>query len=266
MLVEPKPRPDSKRRTGTKAQPNLEQRTTPLPILVSASPWKRGFDVTVALLIGVIAAPILLVAGLLIKLTSKGPAFYTQVRLGLDGKPFWIYKLRSMRQDSELDGAQWSKPGDTRITWIGHIIRATHIDELPQLWNVLRGDMSLVGPRPERPEFVPMLEASIPNYGKRMKVRPGVTGLAQVQLPPDTDLDSVRRKLACDLHYAQNNGLWLDIRLIIATCFKVVGVPAKLRCKVLRIPHGEKQIPGSEDISSSEANEDAATVACPQTV
>ena len=149
-----------------------------------------------------------------------------------------MYKIRTMIVDSEQDGACWSLPGDPRVTPIGWLLRATHLDELPQLWNVLRGDMSLVGPRPERPEFLPSLEQAVPRYRDRLSLRPGLTGLAQVQLPPDTDLESVRRKLACDLFYVQNLGPWLDVRLIIATGFYLLGLSTVLPQRVLRIPRG----------------------------
>jgi len=199
---------------------------------------KRVFDVVVALAIGVFALPLIVVGVVLVKMTSRGSAFYSQIRLGLNGRPFHIYKIRSMVEDSEKNGACWSTPGDPRVTRVGRFLRKTHIDELPQLWNVLCGDMSLVGPRPERPEFVPSLEQAIPHYRERLQVRPGLTGLAQVQLPPDTDLDSVRRKLACDLFYIRRLGLWLDIRLIFVTSFYLLGQSCRWPCKLLRIPGG----------------------------
>jgi lipopolysaccharide/colanic/teichoic acid biosynthesis glycosyltransferase len=187
---------------------------------------KGALDFTLALLLLLLTAPVVALAMLLIKLTSRGPALYTQARLGRGGKPFIIYKLRTMAHKCEsVTGARWSLPGDPRITPLGRLLRKTHIDELPQLWNVLRGDMSLVGPRPERPEFVPQLEHAIPHYRSRLLMRPGVTGLAQVQLPPDTDLASVRVKLAYDLFYVQHAGLWLDLRLIASTTLKMFGVP-----------------------------------------
>jgi lipopolysaccharide/colanic/teichoic acid biosynthesis glycosyltransferase len=162
----------------------------------------------------------------LVKVTSRGSALYCQTRVGRHGKPFTIFKIRTMVHECEsLTGACWATPGDARATPVGRWLRKTHIDELPQLWNVLRGDMSLVGPRPERPEFVPHLEKAIPHYRGRLLVRPGVTGLAQVQLPPDTDLGSVRSKLAYDLHYVQNLSIWFDIRICWATVLKMVGVP-----------------------------------------
>ena len=199
---------------------------------------KHAVDVGVALLLFIPAAPVILIAVVLVKLTSRGPAFYTQTRLGLHGRPFRIFKIRTMVVDSEKNGACWSVPGDPRVTTVGRLLRKTHLDELPQLWNVLRGDMSLVGPRPERPEFVPSLEQAVPRYRDRLLIRPGLTGLAQVQLPPDTDLESVRRKLACDLFYARHAGLWLDLRLIVTTSFYLVNVPCGLPCRLLRIPRG----------------------------
>ncbi len=186
---------------------------------------KRAFDFSVALVLFIVAVPVILLTLLLVKLTSRGPALYSQVRLGKDGKPFPIYKIRTMLQDAErISGAAWSTPGDSRITPLGRILRKSHLDELPQLWNVLRGDMSMVGPRPERPEFVPQLEQAVPYYRARLLVRPGVTGLAQVQLPPDTDLDSVRIKLAYDLFYVRKHTFVMDFKVCWATAFHVVGI------------------------------------------
>lgn len=196
-----------------------------LPEPSSYSVLKRTFDFTVALVLFVLFLPVILLTALLVKLTSRGPALYSQIRLGQHGRPFAIFKIRTMYQDAErISGATWSTPGDSRITPVGRFLRATHLDELPQLWNVLRGDMSLVGPRPERPEFVPQLERAIPYYRARLLVRPGVTGLAQVQLPPDTDLDSVRVKLAYDIHYVQRMTLGLDLKICWATALKVFHV------------------------------------------
>ena len=141
------------------------------------------------------------------RLTSPGPAIYTQKRLGKDGVPFTIYKLRTMRHDCErATGPRWAARRDSRVTPVGRVLRALHLDELPQFWNVLRGDMSLVGPRPERPEIAAVLTQSIPDYPLRLAVRPGLTGLAQVQFPADTDLESVRRKLDADLRYIDRRG------------------------------------------------------------
>lgn len=191
-----------------------------------------------ALVMLVVAAPVILVAALLTRLTSPGAPFYSQTRLGRNGRPYRIYKIRTMVANCEgATGARWSTPGDPRITPFGAFLRRTHVDELPQLWNVLKGDMSLIGPRPERPEFVPTLERAIPRYRERLLVRPGVTGLAQVQLPPDRDLSDVRRKLAYDLFYVERVNAWLDLRILICTALKVVGVPFGVLRKLFRMPY-----------------------------
>jgi lipopolysaccharide/colanic/teichoic acid biosynthesis glycosyltransferase len=196
-------------------------------------------DFTLSAILLVLSAPLIVLAAVAVKLTSTGPVFYTQVRLGRGGRPFTIFKIRTMVQDCEKQsGAQWSTPGDPRVTRVGRFLRRTHIDELPQLWNVMRGDMSLVGPRPERPEFVPRLENQIPGYRERLRVRPGVAGLAQVQLPPDTDLDSVQRKLAYDLYYVRRMSLWLDLRILFCTGCGFLGLPASWARRFFFLPHG----------------------------
>jgi lipopolysaccharide/colanic/teichoic acid biosynthesis glycosyltransferase len=211
------------------------------PLEVPSS-WYAGVkglvDFVAALFLFIFFAPVMFLAALLVKLTSRGPAFYSQTRLGRFGQPYTIYKIRTMTHDCEsLTGARWAMlEGDPRITPVGNFLRLTHLDELPQLWNVLRGDMSLVGPRPERPEFIPQLEAAIPRYRERLLVRPGVTGLAQIQAPADTDIASVRRKLAYDLYYVQGFDFWLDVRIIFGTALKVVGVRFDLVRKVCRLP------------------------------
>ncbi len=187
---------------------------------------KPVVEFAAALVLLILAAPVILLTALAVKLTSRGPAFYSQTRVGKDGRLFTLFKIRTMAHNCEKgSGAQWSTPGDPRITRLGAFLRRTHLDELPQLWNVVRGDMCLVGPRPERPEFTPLLEQVIPHYRDRLAVRPGVTGLAQVQLPADTDLDSVRRKLAYDLYYIRYLNGWLDLRLIVCTTVHMCGVP-----------------------------------------
>jgi lipopolysaccharide/colanic/teichoic acid biosynthesis glycosyltransferase len=207
---------------------------------------KAAADFTLALVLLVLAAPVVAVAALLVKLTSRGPAFYSQTRLGRHGRPYRIYKLRTMRHDCErVSGPKWSSARDPRVTPVGRFLRKTHLDELPQLWNVLRGEMSLVGPRPERPEFVPELERHLPDYGARLLVRPGLTGLAQVQLPPDTDLESVRRKLRYDLYYVRRFSFWLDLRLLASTALKVLGAPFALSRFLLRVPGAETVEPGA---------------------
>jgi lipopolysaccharide/colanic/teichoic acid biosynthesis glycosyltransferase len=201
---------------------------------------KVTFDCLSALALLVVTGPVLLLAALAIKLTSRGPVFYSQTRLGRGGRPYTIYKLRTMYHNCERQsGARWATARDPRITPVGRFLRRTHIDELPQLWNVLRGDMALVGPRPERPEFVPKLAEAIPAYRERLLVRPGLTGLAQVQLPADTDMASVRRKLAYDLFYIEHVGFWLDLRLLLSTACHVVGIPFAWSNKLFLVPSGD---------------------------
>jgi lipopolysaccharide/colanic/teichoic acid biosynthesis glycosyltransferase len=201
---------------------------------------RRALEVIAALVLLAVTGPMLLVAALLVKLTSRGPAFYTQTRVGRGGRPFTIYKLRTMIHNCEsLTGPRWAIPDDPRVTCFGHFLRVTHLDELPQLLNVLKGDMSLIGPRPERPEFVAELERALPGYRERLAVRPGVSGLAQVQLAADSDLESVRRKLAYDLYYVRNAGLWLDLRLALCTACRMVGIPFRISGRLFRIPQGE---------------------------
>jgi lipopolysaccharide/colanic/teichoic acid biosynthesis glycosyltransferase len=201
---------------------------------------KSAVEFCTCLVLLVLAAPVIFLAAALVKLTSRGPAFYTQTRLGQGGRPYTIYKLRSMYHNCERHGgARWSTAGDPRVTPLGRWLRRSHIDELPQLWNVVRGEMSLIGPRPERPEFIPHLEECLPLYHLRRAVRPGVTGLAQVLLPPDTDLESVRRKLAYDLYYVQNYSLWLDLQLLATTAIFLIGVPYSAMGKFFLLPSNE---------------------------
>jgi lipopolysaccharide/colanic/teichoic acid biosynthesis glycosyltransferase len=204
-------------------------------------PWypavKGALDRMAAAALATVALPVVALAALVVKLTSRGPAFYTQTRVGRDGHLFTIYKIRTMIHNCEsLTGPRWSIPGDPRVTRFGRFLRLSHLDELPQLLNVLRGDMSLIGPRPERPEFLPELERFLPAYRQRLAVRPGVTGLAQVQLPPDTDMGSVRHKLAYDLYYIRNLSPWLDVRLLAGTAFYALGLPFRLVARLVGLP------------------------------
>ena len=202
--------------------------------------WKFRSDLVLAGILLVLTAPVVLLACVLVRLTSRGPGLYSQTRLGLGGRHFRIYKIRSMYHDCEREtGPRWLTAGDSRVTPLGRFLRSTHIDELPQIWNILRGDMSLVGPRPERPEIAPQLEHALPCYLERLQVRPGVTGLAQVQLPPDADLESVRRKLGCDLYYIRRVSPWLDLRILVATALNLLGIPFSVTGQVLRIPSGD---------------------------
>jgi lipopolysaccharide/colanic/teichoic acid biosynthesis glycosyltransferase len=213
----------------------------PGPVRPRRYPWypacKAAADFAFALALAVFAAPVVALCAALVKLTSRGPAFYTQSRVGRGGRPFTIYKLRTMVHNCEsLTGPRWSLPGDPRVTPVGWFLRVSHLDELPQLLNVLKGEMSLIGPRPERPEFVPELERAVPAYRQRLAVRPGVTGLAQVQLPADTDVNSVRRKLAYDLYYIERLGPWLDLRLLVSTGLYALGVPYGRLARLMRLP------------------------------
>jgi lipopolysaccharide/colanic/teichoic acid biosynthesis glycosyltransferase len=189
-------------------------------------PWKQLLDRTLAALLLVPGLPLIGLLVLLVRLTSRGPGVYSQRRVGKGGLLFTMYKLRSMRIDAEAaTGPVWAGAGqDARVTRLGYWLRRLHLDELPQLFNVLRGEMSLVGPRPERPEFVAVLVEQLPGYRDRLRVRPGITGLAQVNLPPDSDLDSVRRKLALDCEYIDHASLLLDLRLILCTVLRVIGL------------------------------------------
>jgi lipopolysaccharide/colanic/teichoic acid biosynthesis glycosyltransferase len=198
---------------------------------------KPYLDRALALVILLITLPIILLAIVLVKVNSRGRAIYTQKRVGSRGQVFTIYKIRTMYDDSErTSGPRWSAPGDPRVTFIGRLLRWSHVDELPQLINILMGQMSLVGPRPERPEFVDQLERALPDYRRRLLVRPGLTGLAQVQQSPDTDLFSVRRKLNYDLYYVDRLNPWLDFRLIIGTVLKCMGCPFVWIGRILQLP------------------------------
>lgn len=179
---------------------------------------KRIFDVSVSLLLLAVVWPIMLLTALVILLESGKPIIYRQVRTGFNGKPFEVLKFRSMRQDAEKDGkAVWAQKNDARITRFGHFIRNTRIDELPQLYNVLRGDMSFIGPRPERPEFVCDLVTKIPYYETRHRVKPGLMGWAQLKYPYGASVDDAAQKLRYDLYYVKNHSLLLDIVILVQT-------------------------------------------------
>jgi sugar transferase (PEP-CTERM system associated) len=179
---------------------------------------KRAFDIAVSVLILVLAAPLIALTALIVKLESKGPAFFRQRRVGLYGVPFDILKLRSMREDAEVGGkAVWAQKDDPRVTRVGSVIRKLRIDELPQAWSVLKGDMSFVGPRPERPQFVADLEARLPYYAERHMVKPGITGWAQINFPYGASVEDARQKLEFDLYYAKNYSPLLDVLILLQT-------------------------------------------------
>jgi exopolysaccharide biosynthesis polyprenyl glycosylphosphotransferase len=184
---------------------------------------KRLSDILVALILLFINSPVILITALAIKLDSKGPVFFKQERSGLNGKTFRMVKFRSMYQDAEKHtGPVWSQKNDPRITKVGRIIRKLRIDELPQMYNVLKGEMSLVGPRPERPYFVEKLSEEIPYYKRRLKVRPGITGWAQVKHKYDESIEDVKIKLRYDLFYIENMSIRMDMKILFRTVFVVI--------------------------------------------
>jgi len=211
----------------------------------------RAFDIAVSSLALVALSPVFLILAVLIKMESRGPVIYRQVRTGRNlrsadrrrsdnirmlqerrrtdrrreaapGRPFKIYKFRSMVADAEKNGIQMATQDDDRITRIGRVMRRTRLDELPQFWNVLKGDMSIVGPRPERPEIIDYLEEQIPGYSERLGVRPGITGLAQIRNGYDTDLEHIRRKITLDRYYIQKCSLQNDLRICLRTVRVVI--------------------------------------------
>ena len=179
---------------------------------------KRAFDVMFAAIGLILAAPLMLIVAVAMKLSSPGPVLYHQQRVGKDGRPFTIHKFRSMRTDAERQtGAVWSTKDDPRVTPIGRFLRRTRVDEIPQLWNVLKGDMSVVGPRPERPEFVTDLTKRIPFYGQRHVVRPGLTGWAQVRHDYGSTVDDALQKLQYELFYIKHMSVAFDLFIVLAT-------------------------------------------------
>ena len=178
---------------------------------------KRGIDLLASLVLVTLTAPVVLVAALLIRMTSPGPVLFRQERVGQHGRPFMLYKFRSMRTDAEAAGPKWASENDPRVTPVGRVIRKLRIDELPQIFNVLKGDMSFVGPRPERPVFVEELARQLPYYAERHTVRPGITGWAQVNYPYGASVEDARQKAQYDLYYIKNFSVFLDILILIKT-------------------------------------------------
>ena len=178
---------------------------------------KRAIDVTIASTGFALALPLTVLTAIAVYLDSEGPILYSQERVGEGGRSFTIYKFRSMRVDAERGGAMWATDGDTRVTRVGRFIRTTRLDELPQLWNVLRGDMSFVGPRPERPVFVDQLASEIPYYQQRHAVKPGVTGWAQVKYQYGSSVEDAMEKLRYDLYYIKHLSIALDLSIVFDT-------------------------------------------------
>ena len=228
-----------------------ESRVDPHSLEAGTRILKRIGDVVIATGMLIVLSPVMLLTAILVKLTSPGPAIFCQTRVGLNlrrpgaerrvadapppdgedrrvpesdrrkeftyGRHFTLYKFRSMCMDAEKNGAQFAKKGDKRVTPIGNFMRKTRLDELPQLWNVIRGDMSLVGPRPERPEFIQELSTEIPDYLQRLGLKPGLTGVAQIVNGYDNNIESFRRKVAFDLMYLRNCCLWNDLKILFRT-------------------------------------------------
>jgi lipopolysaccharide/colanic/teichoic acid biosynthesis glycosyltransferase len=234
----------------------------------SAASWsligKAIFDRALAILLLIPGLPLIGLLVFLVRVTSPGPGLYRQIRVGKGRRHFLMYKLRSMRIDAEArTGPVWSAAGsDPRVTPVGYWLRRLHLDELPQLFNVLKGEMSLVGPRPERPEFVAVLAQEIPGYLDRLKVLPGITGLAQVNLPPDTDLDSVRRKLVLDREYVASAGILLDQRIVLCTLLHMLGLRGGRSVQLFGLERNVT-LPASGKPAGDDASSELAT---PQTI
>lgn len=179
--------------------------------------FKRITDLCLAITLLIATCPFLFITCILVKITSHGPILFTQIRTGENGNDFILYKFRSMVLDAEKHGAQWATKNDSRITKFGKILRLSRLDELPQLWNVFKGDMSFIGPRPERPEFNTQLEKQIPFYNLRHLVKPGITGWAQVLYPYGANIEDAKEKLEYDLYYIKNYSLFLDISILFKT-------------------------------------------------
>jgi len=189
----------------------------------SRNALKRILDLLISVCLLVFTAPLMLLVAIVITCESNGPALYRQERVGSKGSRFTLLKFRSMNEDAEPESKPvWASPGDSRVTRVGRFIRYTRIDELPQLFNVLRGEMSMVGPRPERPYFVDQLTELVPSYAERHNVKPGITGWAQVNYPYGASIEDARRKLEYDLHYVNHINTRLDLRILCATVGVVI--------------------------------------------
>jgi exopolysaccharide biosynthesis polyprenyl glycosylphosphotransferase len=184
---------------------------------------KRLMDIFISFLILIVSSPIIILTSIAIKIDSKGPIFFKQERLGQNGRPFKVLKFRSMINDAEkYTGPVWSQKDDPRVTRMGKFVRRVRIDEIPQMFNVLKGEMSLVGPRPERAFFVEKLSQEIPYYKRRLKVRPGVTGWAQIKHKYDETIEDVKIKLRYDLFYIENMSIRMDFKILLRTVFVVL--------------------------------------------
>lgn len=183
---------------------------------------KRAFDLILAVVIGICALPIMIVAAIIVKLESPGPIIYSQARIGENQKEFFVHKFRSMRNDAEKNGAKWAVENDPRVTKFGNFMRKTRIDELPQIWNVFKGEMSFIGPRPERQVFITEIEKVVPYYNVRHVIKPGLTGWAQVMYPYGASIEDAKKKLEYDLYYIKHQDILLDIIIFFKTIQIVV--------------------------------------------
>ena len=206
-------------RVNLEAVGQLGLRQEEMGFLRRSSVAVRLFDMVISVIALIAAMPLMLIAALAITVESRfaGPVFYRQTRVGRKGRLFQIVKFRTMVVDAEKHGAQWAATGDNRITPVGRFLRATRIDELPQFLNVLRGDMSVIGPRPERPEFTGELAQHIPHYGIRHEIKPGITGWAQVNYPYGSSVEDARKKLEYDLYYLQHGNFLMDLLIALKT-------------------------------------------------
>lgn len=233
------PTPPRGRRVDTQVSPRPSPRSVEIPEVIPRErneKANRYLNLALGALALLIVSPVLLLMAVVMKLTSRGPILYAQTRVGLDrrwrstlalrerrledlgGQVFTIYKFRTMRVDAERgSGAVWAQENDPRVTKVGKYMRVLRLDELPQFWNVVLGDMNIVGPRPERPSIVSRLREDIPEYQYRHRVKPGITGLAQINQNYDASLDDVRSKVRWDLRYISEQGFWVDVRIMLRT-------------------------------------------------
>ena len=227
--------------------------------------WKGILDRALAAVLLVPGIPIIGLSIALVRRTSKGPGIYSQTRVGKGRRIFTMYKIRTMRHDAEDGtGPVWTKNNDEddRITSVGRFLRRTHLDEFPQLFNVLKGEMSLIGPRPERPEFVAVLAEKVPNYLDRIAVKPGITGLAQINLEPDVDVESVRRKLVLDTEYIKHATVLFDARMLLATLLHLLGCNADWVKRATRL---NRDVPRLSPCSPADEDDGAAALVTPST-
>jgi lipopolysaccharide/colanic/teichoic acid biosynthesis glycosyltransferase len=202
-------------------------------------PLKATWEWIAALILFIATVPLMFLLAILVRMTSPGPAFYSQSRVGRNGRIFLMHKLRTMHHQCETKtGPIWSPPNDSRITRVGRFLRKTHLDELPQLLNILQGHMALIGPRPERPELCAVIQRTIPKFHERLRVRPGMTGLAQTQLPADLGMHTVHKKLAYDLFYVREVNPWLDMRIALSTLLYLCGVVLHMVGRRMVSPYG----------------------------